>query len=157
MADLITQADIEQRIGAAELVRLLDDDGDGVADSGNVTWALTAASAIAKGILYRAFSSETKIEALVAADPGVLNDVVEIAVGLAGTRRPQLLGADGRSPYSHWRKDAEARLDRVASAKTRAIGEATAGLNETVYSNVSPTRTPLFAATKLNPTGPGGF
>ena len=157
MADLIDQADLEQRIGPRMLAQLLDDDGDAVADESNVSWVTSTASKIAAGILRSGFGDYAQIEALVAADEAVKNDVVEIGCGLAGGRRPGLVGQNGKCPYDGWRVRAEKRLREVASAKTRAIGEDTAGANKTIATSVSPTRTPCFAATKANPQGGGGY
>ncbi len=157
MADLITQADLENRIGVTELIHLTDDDDSGQADADKITWALSTASSYAKGLLYKGFQSEEKIELVVAADPALKNDVVEIAVGLLGGRRRQLVGEDGRNPYSGWREKAEQRLQQVAVAKRRAIGEETGGSNDTIGTTVQPDRAMIFAATKDDPIGPGGF
>ena len=157
MADLIDQADVEARIGPRCLVDLLDDDGDGIADASRIAALLTAASKIARGILYRAFPSSDQIDDLVEADEGVKNDVVEIFVGLASGGRPHMLGPDGKSPFSSWRAEASKRLNAIADAQIRSIGEETAGANQTLTTTVQPTRTPIFAATADDPIGPGGF
>lgn len=158
MADpLITQADLEQRIGPANLAKMLDDDGDGIADPANVTWVLTTASRIAEGILRIAFKSQAQIKAIVDADDAIKNDIVEIGIGLSGGRRPGFLGADGKTPYSGWREAAEKRLKEVAEAKRRAIGEDTGGTNERLKSEVRPGTEPVYGVTSTNPKGFGGF
>jgi hypothetical protein len=157
MTALITQADVERRIGARTLAQLLDDDGDEVADAANVTWMLNTASRIAEGALKPGFPTAALVATLVAADAAVLNDVVEIAAGLAGGHKPGLVGADGRSPYDGWRDKAEKRLVALGKAESRATGEETAGNNRKLATSKSCGRELLFSSTPSNPTGSGGF
>jgi len=157
MADLVTQADVEQAFGARPLVQLLDDDQDGTADAALVSWMLTTASTRARGILYRAFPSEAKIDTIVAADESVKYDVCCIAIGVAGGRKPGLLSADGETPYTKVGLMGEKRLLQIVRGERRAIGEAAGGTNELFKSQVTPTRDKVFGATAADPKGPGGF
>lgn len=155
---LITQADIENRISPRELVALADDDGDGEADASKITQAIQVASDAGYAALLGAFSSNARVKTLVQNDAAAKNDVVEIAVGWLGTRRPHMMAADGKTPYSSWRSDAEKRLKQLKDAEIRSPGEETAGANSTLATSVN--RDPpdfMFVGTRQNPRGKGGF
>lgn len=161
MADLITQSDIELRMGEADFARFCDDDGDGVADTGPVKSILAEASAIAKDILWSAFPSVALIEGLMSHSPSAKGAVCDIACALAGKRRREFLGPDGKNPYSDWKKDGEAMLERIAKGERRLSAEETQGRNQTIGNRVNrsddATFQFAFPGTRKNPHGPGGY
>jgi len=157
MADLITQSDLEIRIGARAVAEFSDDDGDGVADVDVVAWALSTASREAEGALRPGFPTAAQVAAIVGADSAVLNLIVEIAAGLLGGRRISTLSADGKAPFEGWRERALKRLREIGAADARAAGEETGGGNALLRARVNPKRDMVFAATARDPKGPGGF
>jgi hypothetical protein len=160
VADLITQADIENRYSQKRLKDLLDDDGDGVADAALVTMIIQQASARGKDLLKPGWPSEPQIELLVSNDISLKAAVVDIAMGYAGRRRAEFLDAEGMNPYIKMQKVGEAVLREYAKANDRSIGEPLAGNNARVGTRVNADReaAPLiFTPTKANPRGPGGF
>lgn len=158
MAALSTQARLESRVGARQLVAMADDDQDGVADAAIITWAIDIGSRRAEGILLGAFGSTTRIKQLVDADPSLQNDIDEICLGVLSTRRPSFLSPEGTTPLSLLGRAAEKRLREVADTDRGAAGEETAGQNDAIATHVNrdPT-TFVFAASASNPRGPGGF
>lgn len=157
MAALISQADVEKRIGALAFARLCDDDGDGAADAPVVEELLEEASKIAEGILLRSFSRAT-IAKLAADDIALRGAICDVAIGLAGRRRPELLGPNGNA-YTEMRKDGERVLFNMTKAEQRIAAEETDGANGTIGGAISvhlPARH-VFARSRTNPRGSGGF
>ncbi len=154
---LITKAELERRIGVHTLAELTSDDGSGQADNAIVDELLEEASDRAMGILWSGFPSEQQITDLMTADRAAKGAVLDIAAELAGMRRSGLQSEDGKTPYSGWAARAEKRLVEIAAGKRRAKGEAEAGTNARLGVRTRPDRRPIFAATKDNPRGPGGF
>ena len=154
---LITQAEFERRVGPRSVATYLDDDGDGVADADRVTEVLEEASAIVVGILLGSFST-AQVTNLAANDYALRGAVSDVAADLMARRRPELLSADGTTPYTSWRKSAEAVLERIARAERRAGAEATQGTNKNLRGrvNIDPPQF-TFAASKGNSQGPGGY
>lgn len=155
---LISQADLELRVGARRIVELTDDDADGVADEAPVAAVIQAASDRAGGKLLAAWSL-AQIIALAAEDSAVRAAVVSVALGYLGERRPEFTDAQGRTLYSAQRADGLSQLDDIVRAKTRSVGEEKVGVNRTLGTRVSRQRPPTFtfAATGRDPKGPGGF
>jgi hypothetical protein len=159
-AALVTQLDVEQRIGLSAVTQLCDDDGDGTADPAVVTQVLDEASSIARSILWNGFPSEDQIALVVADDTAVRGAIADIAVALMGRRKQEFRGEDGRGPYGSWRKDAEDVLKRTAMAERRSPAEKTAGANVSVGTSTNrapPSYNFQFAGTRANPRGSGGF
>lgn len=154
---VITKAELERRIGPQILAELTSDDGSGTADNTIVDAVLDEASDRGIGILWSGFPSEQQIIDLVAADAGVKGAFLDIAAELVGMRRAALQGQEGTTPYSGWAKRAEQRLAEVASGKRRAKGEGTVGKNARLGVRYRPERSTVFAATKDDPKGPGGY
>jgi len=157
MPTLITQAQLELRVGAQTVARYCCDTGADVADVTIVTEVLDEAEDIGAGLLLPGFS-DAQIVLLAANGPAVRGALLAIAADLMARRRPALLDAEGRTPYSGWRKSAEQVLQRAGQAQTRLRAESAAGNNQLI--SVSTNRTPpqlIFAGTKANPRGPGGF
>lgn len=159
MADsLISQAELERYIGAQTLARLLNDTGDDTPNAQLLEDVIQGGTDEAYGILRVAFPSDAQIFTLVQNDRSAKNAVLDIAVGLAGQRRPGLLSDDGRTPYSGFRDRGVRTLERIAAGKRRSVGETQAGVNPTIRARTNqPDKKPVFASTKDDPTGPGGF
>lgn len=137
--DLITQADIELAIGGPEyLIRFTDDDRDNTADAGVVAMLITRASQIAIGRLKNGFPSFEDVQNLVNDDEQVRGFVVDIACGLAGERRPDMVTADGK-PILRWRREqGEKGLTAIGQAQARAAGEeGAAGTNRLLHARTS--------------------
>ena len=92
---LVDQAALEDRVGSRVLARLLDDDGDGAADANLVQWCLVTASDEAYGLLRTGFASDEQIRNVVDTDAGLRNAIVELAIGLTGSRKPSMVAAAG--------------------------------------------------------------
>lgn len=159
---LVTQQQVELKVGSLTLSQLTDDDGDGVADQLVLDYCSEVASDVAYGILLKAYPSEQRVQQLVSDDAAVRDAVVDVYVGVAGERRPSLLTQDGETPYSAWRKRGERFLQDVVAGKYRPKGEALGGENELQQTDVQrkpgnavPFRT-VIAGTRDDPT-PGGF
>jgi predicted aconitase len=157
MTALFTQVDLERRIGPQTLAQYTDDNRDKIADASIVTEILEEASDICRGILRGSFS-DAQIATLAANDFAVRGALCDIGADLSARRRPALLSADGSTPYTTWRRNAEQTLERIAKLQRRAAGETLAGVNRNIRAR--PNRDPypaIFVGTKANPRGPGGF
>lgn len=157
---MISQRDLELRIGADNVARMTNDDGGTEPDPEIMQKVLIQASSRARTLLFRGFPSNDQIEELVACDEGVKMLVEDIGIGLMGDRRPGFIAADGRTPYSAFRTRAEKALRDVADGADRSAGEEAAGGVGTVAGEAKPARAqrdPVFAATANDPKGPGGF
>ena len=161
MAHLIEQSDIEDVIGVKKVVEHADDDGDEVADPNVIDKLLSKASSYARGALLPGFPSQELIDELVANDEAAKNDVVELAIGLLGKRREQLLGEDGASVYSKWFDPALKRLRAIGEAKRRSIGEKAqdVGQNQLLRAEARPTDRQLMFGSTENSRYPetGGY
>ena len=154
---LVEQADVERRIGRQSFARLCDDDGDGVADPAVVADLLEEATHVAEGILLRAFSRAT-IAKLAATDVALRGAICDLAIGLAGRRRPELLGPNG-NPYTEMRKEGERVLAMMCKAEQRIAAEENVGANATIGGATTRPVPPrhVFATSRTNPRGSGGF
>jgi hypothetical protein len=152
VAHLIDQADIEDVIGVKKLIEHTDDDGDGVADPNVVDKLLEKASAYARGALVPGYGSQAVIDDLVANDPAARNDVTELAIGLMGKRREQMLGEEGASVYSKWFQPALDRLRATGRGAQRSAGEEVAGQNQVLPARIEPSdRQLMFGSTSADP------
>ncbi len=158
MAALVSQSDVERRCGASVLVQLLDDDRDGVADPANVSEMLDVGSRDAESIMLKAWSRD-QIGQLAAEDVIVREAICDICIGWAGERKPGFLQADGLTPWAKKRERGERVLHEFASGKRRVGAEEVVGVNQTIGARVTNDVPPtfVFAATKADPRGPGGF
>ncbi len=160
-----TIADLERRLTPRVVVDLLDDDGDGVADAAVVADVLGEALAITHGILKSGYVDDDVRTVLIEGDPAVKGALLDIAASIAG-RRPSALGGAGPGnpggPYSTWRKEAEAVLERMASAERRIRAEDTAtGAARNAHVSAGATRVPaadfVFGGSGGSSRNPGGF
>lgn len=161
MADpLVTREMVEAVIGATAWARLTGDKGADEPDEVTELRIFKVATDRAIGLLWPGFPSEERIRNLVGDDDGVNDMVANLAIGLAGKRRPHLVDGQGKPLYAGWSEKAERDLADIASGKRRAKGEATAGRNELLKAETNvkpPERKTVFLATKDDPKGPGGF
>lgn len=162
-ANLITQADLERRLGGpAVLVRLAADDGGVAADATIVADLLAEASLLGYGLLWNGFPSEEQIALLVTNDVAVKGAVCDIACGLAGQRRPEWVNDKGE-PMMGWRRlQGERVLAQIVKRERRAGGEQQAGTNTLTRSRRSArmkddSAPSFFANSDKDPKGPGGF
>lgn len=154
---LVTQAELENRFGAATVRRFADDDGVGGTIATIVAAACVEATAIGLGILRPAYTSE-QVTILATEDPSVLGAFADIAIALLARRRPEFLGPSGDTLYSPSRREAEKLLARMATREVRPDGERVAGSNRTVGTNTNRTVRDLqFQASSAYPKGRGGF
>ena len=160
MDALITQADLELRIGARNLLKLTDEQHNATVTAALITRACAIATSVGVGLLMPGFEADAQVQLLVENDEGVKNAFVEIAIAWLGGRKPGMLAADGSTPFSNWRAPAEKMLAEIAAGKRRAAGEVLAGTNKAaIPMRVQPLAAgdTIFLATTDNPTGPGGF
>jgi len=94
----LTISDLESALGSGMVLRLLDDDGDGVADVGALAWVLDQAERVVAGRVSKRYPMTVLL-----ASPGALAQVrgfaVSVAVEFAYRRRPEFFGRDG-TPYT---------------------------------------------------------
>lgn len=153
----IALEDLEYRVGASNIARYLDDDGDGTADENVVEAILAEASGYADSLLLGAFSTAT-IEA-VKADARFIGAVADIALGLAAERKPEWQRSDGKFPYAERMMRGREALEAIGKGAERL------GLEETTAKNprkFGASHVPLpvehyFAPSRTNPKGSGGF
>ena len=153
----ITQAQLELRVGAGTVALYCCDDGTGVASSTVLAEILGEAEDEGSGLLGPGFTN-AQVVLLLQNDLAVRGAFLDIAADLMSRRRPALVDGEGRTPYSAWRKRAEAVLERAGQAQVRFKGEAQAGQNAGVFgvsSNVDPPAF-TFLSTTDKPGG-GGF
>ena len=154
----ITEQDMWNRIGPAEVKRMLDDDGDGVADAGPLAAIIEEAESYADSILTRAFPL-LRIADL-ASDKRLVGAISDIAIGLCGERRAEWAHPQtGEYPHALRFKRGKETLMAIAVGQERLAAEATAGRNRTVPGAIN-RRIPavhVFATSRTNPRGSGGF
>lgn len=159
MAHLIGQSDIEDVIGVKKLVEHADDDGDGVADANVIEKLLTKADDYARNALKPGFGTIAAIDDLVSHDAAIRNDITELAIGLLGRRREQMLGEDGQSAYAKWFDPAHKRLVAIGRGAGRSAGEEQAGQNQLLPTRIVPDdRELMFGSPQGSPyPTSGGF
>ena len=154
---VISQVELENTVGATNVARYFDDDGDGKADSQIIADYLSRGSARARGILYASFSSE--LVERVTSDERFIDCVCWITLGMCGRRRQEWMMQDGGFPFSVQKKEAEAELLMIAKGLDRLASEEQKGSNATLPGATSPNLPVcnVFAPSRRNPTGRGGF
>lgn len=155
MASAFILRDLELRVGVRTVATFCDDNGDGSADDDIVEAILDEAQAIAQGILLKGFPAQEQLDNLMTNDIACRGATVDIAIGLMGRRRPELLSNDDRtgSLYANWRKEGERVLERIAMADRRVTTEkapAGTGNNAHVAQGASPQPANLVFVTGRN-------
>jgi len=152
-----TSAALVLRVGAETVTQLFDDDGDGVADTAPLNACIEDANRLTEARLLHKGFSHVQLSGL-AVDATLCRLATEIALGLAGRRRPEWITADGRGRYDAIATAAKADLDLIAQGRLRLAAEGDAGANTSIRGSI---RTPepvfVFAASGANTRGPGGF
>lgn len=158
---LVDQRDLEIRVGADNVAKMCNDEGGTEPDPEILDALISRGSGLARTALRRAFPEPEQVAQLVASDDGVKVHVEDLVIGLMGDRRPGLLAADGKTPYSAFRARGMAALKAIADAELRPEGEETTGRNKLVETSMRPARAqrePVFLSTAKNPHGRrGGF
>lgn len=154
--------DLEEHIGAAEVDRLFDDDGDGLREDAKVDATMAEAEAIALSRMLRGWTEEQVI-ILAANDPAFTGQVAWIACELATERRPQFTAADGWGRFRAQYERAIQYLDALSKSQTHSKGERVAGKNQQTGGKLAPRMTdgtlipPTFGPSAAFPLGKGGF
>lgn len=159
MTPLITQAELERRIGADRARQLLDDDRDGQADQAAFEEVIQEASDVAGGELLGAFSQD-QIVRLAAADRGLRGAVILVALGVLGERRPEFVDPQGRPLFAGFYDRGVARLKAYRSTASRIAAEEKEGQNLTMGTRLRAPRGVgvfSFVPTRRNPKAGGGF
>ena len=158
-AAIINQRMLELRFGAKVVLDMFDSARSGRVDGERVEEVLNEATDLMAGMCLGAFSV-SDLRDLAAVDTYVRGLCCNIAMGLASLNRPGLMTAEGGNPYTKLQEKSEAKLRDIVQAKAAArfAGEETVGRNRKLQNEVNrPTATPIFAATRNDPVGPGGF
>lgn len=156
-------ADLDIRVGAAAIDRMLDDDGDGLRDWVALTEFMVDAEHLADSYLLKAWTSE-QISEIGRADRSFRGHVAWIAIELISERRHEFIAADGRGRYQMQYDRALSYFDRLSKNKLHTAAEATASVGAQSGGDYNPkTSNPssdasfVFASDKRYPTGHGGF
>ncbi len=155
MRPYITRDDLVQRFTARRVDQLFDDDGSGRADGDPLVTIIAEASARAHSILAPVYTGP-EITAL-SGDPAFRGAVCEIAMALAGRRRAEFQNDQGEAPYAKLLDSAAQTLQAVAKASLR-LAEDRGSANARVGGGThSPRRRFVFATSREDPRGPGGY
>lgn len=165
MAATINGTDLERIIGAAQVDRLADDDGDGLRDAAIVDEICQQAEDLARSYLLKSYGDE-QIDKMLASDGtgdrAVRVQMTWIAAELLAERRHEFLNAEGKGNYWLQYERAVKYLERIGKGQGHSVAQPTAGASARQGGTVSPTLPadvpPLtFATSKNNPFGSGGF
>jgi hypothetical protein len=154
--------DLEEIIGAAEVDRLFDDDGDGLRETPKVNAVLAMAESLALSRMLRGWSQEQVVD-LAAEDPNFVTQVAWVAAELATERRPAFQGTDGWGRYRAMYERAIDYFDALSKSKIHSKGESAVGKNAQSGGNLVPRTSdgkalqPVFSPSKDRPLGQGGF
>jgi len=158
-AAIITQRMLELRFGAKAVLDMFDSARFGRIDGERMEEVLNEATDLMAGMCLGAFTVGN-LQELATVDTYVRGLCCNIAMGLASLNRPGLMTAEGGNPYVKLQEKAERKLVDIIKGKaaSRFAGEETVGNNSKLRNEVNrPDAVPVFAATRANPTGPGGF
>src|SRR5574341_2274511 len=156
--EYLTPGDLEANIGAGEVTRLSDDDGDGIRDSTTLNQVMAEAEGLAASYLLRGFSAQ-QILLLAANDPYLTSSSAWIACELLSERRGEFIAPDGKGRYWVQYERAIGYCDRLAKAQIKSKGEAVAGENKLAGGSVRPKTldgknpTFVFSPDRESPTG----
>lgn len=110
------ESDLNRAVGAALVLRCLDDDNDGVADSTTLAALVADADAEINGYLSRVYAVAT----LAASPPPALRRIaVDVGVQLMYLRRPEFVNERGETPWQARYDRALKRLREIASGAFR--------------------------------------
>jgi len=151
-------ADIQLRGGGSSVTAaLFDDDGDGVPDPTVVTVIADEATAAVKARLLLKGFTGAQLD-LLADDPIIRGYATDIALGIAGRRRPEFIDREGRGRYDAVERNAKAELDLHARSLLRFPDESVAGAQTSPRGQFrAPVPALEFNSSTDNPRGRGGF
>jgi|688.fasta_scaffold142901_2 phage gp36-like protein len=111
-----SQTDLERAIGVSLVLRLLDDDNDGVVDASALGDLIEDADAEVNGYVSALFSVDT-----LAANPppAIRRLAVDVGVQLAYLRRPEFIDERGQTPWQGRYDRAVKRLREVSKGEFR--------------------------------------
>lgn len=111
-----TEDDLNRAVGAALVLRCLDDDNDGTVDAATLAALVADADAEVNGYVTRVYSATT----LAASPPPALRRLaVDVGVQLMYLRRPEFIGERGDTPWQGRYDRALKRLAEIAAGKFR--------------------------------------
>lgn len=113
----LSQSDLEDVIGAAMVLRLFDDDGDGVADASAVERILVNAERYVGGYVSREYSMATLLASETATDH-LRSLAVHIAAEYAFRRRTEFVMRDGTPYHGHYEETVKTLKD-IGAGKCR--------------------------------------
>jgi len=164
--DYLAQSDLETRIGASTVRRLIDDSGNAVID-GDETTFLDSIMEEAEGLVFsrmaRAGYDVASITLLANNDAAFKGQAAWIACELLSERRVEFTDAEGWGAYKVQYERAITHFETLSKGRIRSKGESAAGTSGNVGGNVSPSppagtsAQTVFAPNKSSPTGHGGF
>jgi len=152
-------ADMAAIVGQANIDRYFSDDGSGVALTSNVDAAISAASALADGVLMQGGWGASQL-ATIATDDVIRMHIAWMAIHFGARRKPEWRDDMGRAHFHTEYTEAMAHLKNVAKADLRSVKETTAGTNVQVGGHLNSDYDPptfVFAGTDSKPAGSGGF
>jgi phage gp36-like protein len=156
-AVFVARADLVARIGADTVAQLFDDDRDGVADDEPLNTILDDANRLTEArLLLKGFTRDQL--ALLSTDGTLRRFASDIALGLAGRRRPEWIDAEGRGRFDAISREAEKNLTLIAQGELRVPAESVHGGNQNLVGAIRVPDPPfVFTGSRANPRGPGGF
>lgn len=161
--NLLSQAQFERRFGAGTVRDFADATGDGSSVASRVEEVLLEASGQMIAILRRAWPDIEQLQDMCLgsdADPAVVGAGYDIAIAILARSKAHTLGPDGVSMYQSYEKNAASYLAKMVDGALKPDAERTVGANRlrTVGLETNRPEQPMvFAATRANPRGPGGF
>ena len=165
MADFLTQAELEKKVGAGTVRRMVDDAAAGVVDVGGAAIledALRNAEGTVYASLMRAYSPEAVVT-LAQNDAVLMGHAAWIALELLSERRVEFTSAEGWGAYRVQYERATKHLELVSKGALRSKGEAQAGQNPHLGGTIQPSPPAAtedaftFAPSRNRPSGGGGF
>jgi hypothetical protein len=154
----VDQSDLEDVAGAAEVARLFCSDGSGVADPHLIASACQRASALFDSYVAQGWTDPAARRKLINDDPFLVDRISWVAMHLRAQAKTEWRDANGVAPFHTEYSDACGHFDRLAKGKARSKGEERAGSSVMSRGRVNrPTPAFVFAASREDPKGPGGF
>jgi hypothetical protein len=152
----IDQSDLEAVLGPAEVVRLFDEDGDGSADPPLVSAVCESASALIDSFELQGWSAEA-IARLVG-DPLIRRHLSWVALHHRAQGKTAWRDSNGVAMFRQEYVDACTYFDKLAKGQARSRKESEAGENPVARGRVQTAHPQfVFAPSRHNPRGPGGF
>jgi hypothetical protein len=161
--NLLSQLQLERRFGPGTVRDFADLTGDGSSVATRVEEVLREASGRMIAILRKGWADIEQIQDMCLgadADPDIVGAGLDIAIAILARGRSHTLGPDGVSMYASFEAGGEKRLRAAADGATKPDAERTVGANRLRSVGLEPNRPEqpmVFAATRDNPRGPGGF